>query len=156
MDVTSHPDKIHDALAASVSVLRDVRVSPINKRELSRAKITLLTRHEADLKDNEYWLGLMTHVQVRAGHRAAGRRPRHALAACPGGRKRLRLVFCRVSAGSGLCHADVVGKETRAGLRAVRGPDRTLARRLHSCARHRGVRCIRGDQGSCVLCHGCE
>lgn len=69
VDVTSHPDKIHDALAASVSVLRDVKVSAINKRELSRAKITLLTRHEADLKDNEYWLGLMTHVQVGVGLR---------------------------------------------------------------------------------------
>jgi hypothetical protein len=38
-------------------------VSPINRRELARAKTTLLTRHESDLKDNSYWLGLLTHCQ---------------------------------------------------------------------------------------------
>lgn len=26
---------------------------------------TLITRHETDLKDNMYWLGLLTHLQVR-------------------------------------------------------------------------------------------
>ncbi|GIL94695.1 hypothetical protein Vretimale_918 [Volvox reticuliferus] len=61
--VTSHPDKIFDALNASVSVLRDIRWAPINRRELARAKTTLLTRHESDLKDNAYWLGLLTHLQ---------------------------------------------------------------------------------------------
>ncbi len=39
------------------------QVSPINRRELARAKTTLLTRHESDLKDNSYWLGLLTHCQ---------------------------------------------------------------------------------------------
>ncbi|KAG2497394.1 hypothetical protein HYH03_004550 [Edaphochlamys debaryana] len=61
--VTSHPDKIYDALNASVAVLRDIRFAPVNRRELARAKTTLLTRHESDLKDNAYWLGLLTHLQ---------------------------------------------------------------------------------------------
>lgn len=34
--VTSHPDKIYDALNASVAVLRDIAVNPINRRELAR------------------------------------------------------------------------------------------------------------------------
>jgi hypothetical protein len=42
--VTSYPDKIHEALAASLAVLRDVGVSSITPRELMRAKRTLLTR----------------------------------------------------------------------------------------------------------------
>jgi len=62
--VTSHPDKIYEALNASVQVLREIGSPPgINRRELNRAKTTLLTRHESDLKDNVYWLGLMTHSQ---------------------------------------------------------------------------------------------
>eukprot|EP00798_Chlamydomonas_sp_ICE-L_P019761 gene19761-26455_t len=61
--VTSHPDKIYDALNASVAVLRDVRYSPVNRREVARAKTTLLTRHDSDMKDNMYWLGLITHLQ---------------------------------------------------------------------------------------------
>lgn len=61
--VTSHPDKIYDALNASIAVLRDIAVSPINRREVARARTTLLTRHESDMKDNTYWLGLMTHLQ---------------------------------------------------------------------------------------------
>ncbi|GLC34133.1 hypothetical protein PLESTB_000841000 [Pleodorina starrii] len=61
--VTSHPDKIYEALNASVAVLRDIRWAPVNRRELARAKTTLLTRHESDLKDNAYWLGLLTHLQ---------------------------------------------------------------------------------------------
>lgn len=32
-------------------------------QELSRARTTLLTRHESDMKDNTYWLGLITHVR---------------------------------------------------------------------------------------------
>ncbi len=50
-----------------MTVLRDLRYVPINRRELARAKTTLLTRHESDLKDNTYWLGLITHLQVRGG-----------------------------------------------------------------------------------------
>ncbi|GAX77204.1 hypothetical protein CEUSTIGMA_g4650.t1 [Chlamydomonas eustigma] len=61
--VTSHPDKIYDALNASIAVMRDIAISPINRREVSRARTTLLTRHESELKDNLYWLGLMTHLQ---------------------------------------------------------------------------------------------
>ncbi|KAL6754220.1 peptidase M16 inactive domain-containing protein [Haematococcus lacustris] len=61
--VTSHPDKIYDALDASAAVLRDVTVSSINKRELDRARTTVLTRHESDMKDNVYWLGMVTHCQ---------------------------------------------------------------------------------------------
>ena len=61
--VTSHPDKIYDALNASIAVLRDIAVSPVNRREVARARTTLLTRHESDMKDNMYWLGLMTHLQ---------------------------------------------------------------------------------------------
>ena len=61
--VTSDPEKIYDALNASVAVLRDMAVSPVNRREVARARTTLLTRHESDMKDNVYWLGLMTHLQ---------------------------------------------------------------------------------------------
>lgn len=43
--VTSYPDKIHEALAASLAVLRDIEVSPITPRELMRAKRTLITRY---------------------------------------------------------------------------------------------------------------
>ncbi len=61
--MTSYPDKIYDALYASVSVLRELRTSIITDRDLQRAKRTLLTRHESDLKTNVYWLGLLTHLQ---------------------------------------------------------------------------------------------
>jgi hypothetical protein len=44
--VTSYPDKIHEALAASLAVLRELAVSPVTPRELMRAKRTLLTRYE--------------------------------------------------------------------------------------------------------------
>lgn len=46
-------------------MLRDVKYAPVNRRELARARTTLLTRHESDMKDNSYWLGLLTHLQVR-------------------------------------------------------------------------------------------
>lgn len=42
--VTSYPDKIHEALAASLAVLRDLADSRITPRELMRAKRTLITR----------------------------------------------------------------------------------------------------------------
>jgi len=44
VNVTSYPDKIHDALAASLAVLRELRASPVTARELMRAKRTLITR----------------------------------------------------------------------------------------------------------------
>jgi hypothetical protein len=75
--VTSYPDKIYDALYASVSVLRELRTSIITDRDLQRAKRTLLTRHESDLKTNVYWLGLLTHLQnsrVSMGGRCRRRR----------------------------------------------------------------------------------
>ena len=44
VSVTSYPEKIHDALAASLAVLRELRASPLTARELMRAKRTLITR----------------------------------------------------------------------------------------------------------------
>uniref|UniRef100_A0A6U0W9G0 Mitochondrial processing peptidase n=1 Tax=Polytomella parva TaxID=51329 RepID=A0A6U0W9G0_9CHLO len=61
--VTSHPSQIEAALNASASVLRDVAAQPISRHELLRAKTTLLTRHDSDLKDNNYWIGLLSHLQ---------------------------------------------------------------------------------------------
>lgn len=66
VNVTSTPAKIGDAMAASIRVLRSCKNQPITYRELQRAKRTLLTRHETDLKDNQYWLGLLTHLQSEA------------------------------------------------------------------------------------------
>lgn len=42
--VTSYPDRIHEALAASLAVLRELALSPVTPRELMRAKRTLMTR----------------------------------------------------------------------------------------------------------------
>mmetsp|Transcript_39203 Transcript_39203/g.47468 ORF Transcript_39203/g.47468 Transcript_39203/m.47468 type:complete len:1112 (+) Transcript_39203:2-3337(+) len=61
--VTSMPSKIDDALAASLRTIRALRTQPIRKSELDRARRTLLTRHESDMKDNLYLLGLITHLQ---------------------------------------------------------------------------------------------
>lgn len=47
-------------------MLRELRTSPVTEREMMRARRTVLTRHESDLKDNNYCLGLLTHLQVRA------------------------------------------------------------------------------------------
>jgi hypothetical protein len=66
VNVTSTPQKIDDALSASLRVLRGLRAQAIMQRELLRAKRTLVTRHETDLKDNAYWLGLLTHLQSEA------------------------------------------------------------------------------------------
>jgi hypothetical protein len=48
--VTSTPAKIQDAMIASLNVLRNMRLQPITQRELARAKRTLITRHDTDLK----------------------------------------------------------------------------------------------------------
>jgi hypothetical protein len=56
--VTSYPDKIHEALAASLAVLRDIGDSPITPRELMRAKRTLLTRWVA----RRHHVGMMCDV----------------------------------------------------------------------------------------------
>lgn len=45
------------ALGACLRVLRGVKTSAITPRELLRAKRTLITRHETDLEDNNYWIG---------------------------------------------------------------------------------------------------
>jgi Peptidase M16 inactive domain len=50
VNVTSTPQKIHEALDASVSVLRSLAVQRISPRDLVRAQRTLLTRHESDTK----------------------------------------------------------------------------------------------------------
>jgi hypothetical protein len=50
VNVTSTPGKIQDAMVASLNVLRNIRVQPITQRELLRAKRTLITRHDSDLK----------------------------------------------------------------------------------------------------------
>ena len=42
--------KIREALMASLQVLSKGRAQPFTQRELLRAKRTLLTRHESDLK----------------------------------------------------------------------------------------------------------
>lgn len=48
--VTSTPAKIQDALAACIDVLQSLRSQPVTHRELARARRTLLTKHESDLK----------------------------------------------------------------------------------------------------------
>ena len=44
------PGKIQDAMVASLNVLRNIAHQPITQRELLRAKRTLITRHDSDLK----------------------------------------------------------------------------------------------------------
>lgn len=66
VNVTSTPEKIKDAMMASLRVLRSGSIQPFNSRDLLRAKRTLITRHESDLKDNGYWLSLLTHIQSPA------------------------------------------------------------------------------------------
>ena len=50
VNVTSTPQKIHEAVAASLRVLRTVATQRITPRELQRAKRTVLTRHESEIK----------------------------------------------------------------------------------------------------------
>jgi predicted Zn-dependent peptidase len=66
VNVTSTPEKIKDAMMASLRVLRSGASQAFTHRDLLRAKRTLLTRHESDLKDNTYWLALLTHLQSEA------------------------------------------------------------------------------------------
>ena len=48
-----------------VQVLRDCRsVNPISFAEVQRTQSTLLARHEAELKDTQYVLNLLTHLQA--------------------------------------------------------------------------------------------
>ncbi|PON35906.1 Coenzyme PQQ biosynthesis protein [Parasponia andersonii] len=64
ISVTSTPGKVHKAVDACKSVLRGLHSNKITQRELDRAKRTLLMRHEAEIKSNAYWLGLLAHLQA--------------------------------------------------------------------------------------------
>nr|Q40983.2 RecName: Full=Stromal processing peptidase, chloroplastic; AltName: Full=Chloroplast processing enzyme; Flags: Precursor [Pisum sativum] len=63
VSVTSTPSKVHKAVDACKNVLRGLHSNGITVRELDRAKRTLLMRHEAEIKSNAYWLGLLAHLQ---------------------------------------------------------------------------------------------
>lgn len=64
ISVTSTPAKVHKAVDACKNVLRGLHSNKITLRELDRAKRTLLMRHEAEIKSNAYWLGLLAHLQA--------------------------------------------------------------------------------------------
>lgn len=64
ISVTSTPGKVHKAVDACKSVLRGLHSNRVTPRELERAKRTLLMRHEAEIKNNAYWLGLLAHLQA--------------------------------------------------------------------------------------------
>lgn len=64
ISVTSTPAKVYKAVDACKNVLRGLHSSKIAQRELDRAKRTLLMRHEAEIKSNAYWLGLLAHLQA--------------------------------------------------------------------------------------------
>ncbi|KAL8170335.1 hypothetical protein V2J09_022139 [Rumex salicifolius] len=64
ISVTSTPGKVHKAVDACKNVLRGLHSNKIAPRELDRAKRTLLMRHEAEIKTNAYWLGLLAHLQA--------------------------------------------------------------------------------------------
>ena len=50
INVTSTPNKIQDAMDASLRVLRNMLTDRVTSREVLRARRTVLTRHESDLK----------------------------------------------------------------------------------------------------------
>jgi hypothetical protein len=62
--VTSTPAKIDDALNAAIRVLRGFRQQRVTQREVERARMTLLTRHETELKTNAYWVDLMQYTAL--------------------------------------------------------------------------------------------
>ncbi|KAK6277552.1 hypothetical protein POUND7_017875 [Theobroma cacao] len=64
ISVTSTPSKVYRAVDACKNVLRGLHTNKIAPRELERAKRTLLMRHEAEIKSNAYWLGLLAHLQA--------------------------------------------------------------------------------------------
>ncbi|KAL9227600.1 hypothetical protein vseg_003272 [Gypsophila vaccaria] len=64
ISVTSTPGKVHKAVEACKNVLRGLHSNKIAQRELDRAKRTLLMKHEAEIKANGYWLGLLAHLQA--------------------------------------------------------------------------------------------
>ena len=48
--VTSKPENIHQAVAACLDVLRSVGSATMQPYELERAKVTVLAKHEAEVK----------------------------------------------------------------------------------------------------------
>jgi hypothetical protein len=66
LSVTSTPQKIDDALTASLRTLRSVATQRVSQRELDRARRLLLTRHDSDLRDNTHLLALLSHTQCDA------------------------------------------------------------------------------------------
>ena len=62
--VTSTPAKIDDALAAALRVLRGFRAQRGRSGRWSAARMTLLTRHETELKTNAYWVDLMQYTAL--------------------------------------------------------------------------------------------
>ncbi|XP_059640139.1 stromal processing peptidase, chloroplastic [Cornus florida] len=64
ISVTSTPGKVYKAVDACKNVLRGLHSNKIAQRELDRAKRTLMMRHEAEIKSNAYWLGLLAHLQA--------------------------------------------------------------------------------------------
>ncbi|KAL9253734.1 Stromal processing peptidase, chloroplastic-like protein [Drosera capensis] len=64
ISVTSTPAKVFKAVDACKNVLRGFHSNKVVERELDRAKRTLLMRHEADVKTNAYWLGLLAHLEA--------------------------------------------------------------------------------------------
>ena len=75
LSVTSTPGKVDEALAASLRTLRGIGSQGITARELDRARMTLMTRHDADDKNNtanEKLLALLMHAQYEgAPHKQA-------------------------------------------------------------------------------------
>ncbi|XP_065861526.1 stromal processing peptidase, chloroplastic isoform X2 [Euphorbia lathyris] len=69
ISVTSTPGKVYKAVDACKTVLRGLHSNKIAQRELDRAKRTLLMRHEAEIKSNAYWLGLLAHLQASSVQR---------------------------------------------------------------------------------------
>ena len=60
--VSSHPSRIHEAVAAAKGVLQGFSHRPVSAMELGATRRTLLRRHEADLQTNDYWISLLSHL----------------------------------------------------------------------------------------------
>ncbi|KAL8470618.1 hypothetical protein ACS0TY_033245 [Phlomoides rotata] len=64
ISVTSTPGKVHKDVDTCKNVLRGLHSNQIAPRELDRVRRMLLMRHEAEIKSNAYWLGLMAQLQL--------------------------------------------------------------------------------------------
>ena len=60
--VTSTPKKINEALDASLRVLRGLPMQRVTPRELLRARRTVLTRHESEMKVHTPLPSLPPHI----------------------------------------------------------------------------------------------